>query len=86
MKYNVNICPFQLTYISNRSWKYEGGGSFKALGNLFYKKKHFWCFLRYQYLYNYNKIFNITYPNTRVFVQAKYWYPFYVGFYQYVCR
>ena len=42
----------------------------------FYNKTQFWWFLRYQYLFNYNKLLNITYSNPHVFVRVMSRYPF----------
>ena len=52
--------------------------------NIILQINQFWWFLLYQYLFNYNKIWNIIYPNTFLFVLDRYLYPFYIGFYQYV--
>ena len=49
----------------------------------YFTKKQIWWFLLYQYLFKYNIFLNITYLNTCVCVQARYWYPFYMVFNQY---
>ena len=47
----------------------------KLLGIVFCKNPILMLFL-YQYLFNHDKILNINYPNTRIFVRARYWHPF----------
>ena len=59
--------------------------TFKPLGNLFDQNSQFWFVLRYQYLFDYNNFLNVTYPYHLVFVRDIYGYPFYMGFYQYIC-
>ena len=65
----------EVAEISNRSWKNEFF-TFKPPGKLFYTPPNFDAFFRYQYLFNYNNFLNMTYPNTSVFLRARYWYPF----------